>query len=538
MEFLTELDRRTLQEIARLVFCNPFQPRWLNHESAIFKLRDLAVPPLPSSEGDLAQPRGEHPSFCAVDDWLKQKLGQLCAWLQHHRRAKVPTEDRQLFVDVAGYLQYRSVRHAVDRLIGDEETPPAASQVAQAWEEFWRHYEPLSSVYQLRGGATDPAHLFACCFQVRRAFHFIARYIIGQSGPASELRASAWQSIFTCDMRRYLYSLYGCLDNAPTLIVGPSGTGKELVARAVAFSRYRRFCARTESFADLGAGGFHAVNLSAVPATLIESQLFGHRRGSFTGAERDHQGILERCGPAGAVFLDEIGDVNGALQVKLLRVLQTRRFLPVGAAEEQTFEGKILAATNRNLAEAMERGRFRQDLYFRLCGDVITTPSLRDQLADCNGDLRTLVLFILKRELGDKVKQRERESLAAEFAQWIHQHLGADYSWPGNIRELEQCVRNLLIHGEYRPVVGRATGPFAELVDSLQRGALTMKRLESWYCSLVYAQTGSYEETARRLDLDRRTISKRVDQGIVRELPGAHHAVRQPRSVQPTDNSQ
>ena len=238
------------------------------------------------------------------------------------------------------------------------------------------------------------------------------------------------------------------------------------------------------------------------------------------------------------MFLDEIGDVNGALQVKLLRVLQTRRYLPVGAADEQTFEGKILAATNRNLAEAMERGRFRQDLYFRLCGDVIATPSLRDQLADCSRDLRTLVLFILKRELGDKVKQRERESLAAEFAQWIHQHLGADYSWPGNIRELEQCVRNLLIHGEYRPAIGRATGPFAELVDSLQRGALTMKRLESWYCSLVYAQTGSYKETASRLNLDRRTIRKRVDQGIVRGLQGAHHAVRQPSCVPPTDNAQ
>ena len=170
MEFLTELDRQTLREIAQLAFCNPFQSRWLSHESTIFKLRELAVPPLPSSEGDLARPRGEHPSFRAVDDWLQQKLGQLCAWLQHHRRVKVPAEDRQLFVDVAGYLLYRSVRHAVDRLIGDEEKPPEAPQVAQTWEEFRRHYEPLSSVYQLRGGTTDPAHLFACFFQVRPRF--------------------------------------------------------------------------------------------------------------------------------------------------------------------------------------------------------------------------------------------------------------------------------------------------------------------------------------------------------------------------------
>ncbi len=524
MEFLSESKRRTLRAVSRMAYCNPFEPCWLDFESEIFKLHNLQAPPPPSSGEDLAHPRGEHASFQAIDDYLAATLGELCRWLQDNRRAMIPAEDRPLYVDAADYLVYRKVRHAMDALIAGAGAATAQPLVVRAWDEFCREYDRFSAVFRLRSPRTDPAHMFALCFQIRRAIHYIARYIIGRSRPMGQLRAAAWQSIFTCDVRRFLYSLYDCLGNTPTLIVGPSGTGKELVARAIAFSRYCRFCPQSKTFADFAENGFHAVNLSAVPGTLIESQLFGHRRGAFTGAVCDQPGIFERCGASGTVFLDEIGDLDGALQVKLLRVLQTRRFLPVGSIEELPFDGKILAATNRDLATGIDDGSFREDLYFRLCGDVVVTPSLREQLADCDEDLHTLIQFILNRELGGHLRQRERTGLANEITLWIRDHIGSDYTWPGNIRELEQCMRNVLIHGEYRPVVRSAASPLEELVDSMKRGSLTMERLEAWYCSLVFAATGSYVETARRLDLDRRTISKRIDAGILERVQAMHRA--------------
>ena len=130
----------------------------------------------------------------------------------------------------------------------------------------------------------EASHLFACFFQIRRAFDLIFRHIIGASRPAANLRATVWQSIFTHDMRRYRRSLYRRMHDVTTLVTGPSGTGKELVARAIGLSRYIPFDPDREMFvADLD-GSFHALNLSALSPTLIESELFGHRKGAFTGA--------------------------------------------------------------------------------------------------------------------------------------------------------------------------------------------------------------------------------------------------------------
>ena len=158
-------------------------------------------------------------------------------------------------------------------------------------------------------------------------------------------------------------------------MTGATGTGKELVARAIGLSRYVPFNEKSQSFQHDFAGSFRAVNLSALSPTLIESELFGHRRGSFTGAVEDRTGWLESCGPHGTVFLDEIGELDPGIQVKLLRVLQTRTFQRIGETDERRFEGKIIAATNRNLDEELEGGDFRADFYYRLCADRVTTPT-------------------------------------------------------------------------------------------------------------------------------------------------------------------
>jgi transcriptional regulator with GAF, ATPase, and Fis domain len=366
----------------------------------------------------------------------------------------------------------------------------------------------------------DAAFLFAYGYQTRRAFHFVFRHLYGASLPAARLRADVWHSIFTRDRRRYRRALVAHMHDVPTLISGPSGTGKELVARAIGHSQFIPFDAEAKAFAHSPGQRFFALNLSALTPTLIESELFGHRRGAFTGAVDDREGWLEACGRGGAVFLDEIGEVSPEIQVKLLRVLQTRGFERLGETRARRFEGKIVAATNRDLAAELARGRFREDFYYRLCADRIRTPGLREQLDDHPEDLRSFVVVIARRLFGE----REGDAIAREVYAWIEANLPRDYAWPGNVRELEQCVRNVVIRGSYEPAlhaaVEPARGAAAELAGELARGSLDAGTLLSRYATLVYQRAGSYEEAARRLGLDRRTVRARIDRAFLSRLRG------------------
>ncbi len=209
----------------------------------------------------------------------------------------------------------------------------------------------------------------------------------------------------------------------------------------------------------------------------------------------------------GAVFLDEIGELDQTIQVKLLRVLQTRTFQRLGESKNREFAGKIIAATNRDLAREMQDKTFREDLYYRLCSDIITTPSLAEQLADDPQDLTRLVGFILKRLVA-----ADSETLTPKVIEQINEQVGTDYPWPGNIRELQQCVSNILIRGTYQPFVWQNTiEPMQALKDATCNGKLSADALLNQYCKLVYAKVGSYEAAAIQLGLDRRTVKKRVD---------------------------
>jgi transcriptional regulator with PAS, ATPase and Fis domain len=317
-------------------------------------------------------------------------------------------------------------------------------------------------------------------------------------------------------MRRYRRLLFDRMADFTTLVTGPSGTGKELVARAIGLSRYIAFDASTGRFTEEFAGSFFPLNLSALSPTLIESELFGHKRGSFTGAIEDRLGWLESCPPQGTVFLDEIGELAPAIQVKLLRVLQDRVFNRLGESTVRHFQGKLIAATNRDLTQLLRSGDFREDLYYRLCSDVVVAPSLRQRLAVDATELRELVVHIASRLVGD-----EAEAVAGEVLQSIAQHLGPDYAWPGNIRELEQCVRNVLVRKEYRPARPlEPTEPTARqaLFSAIDAGQLTADALLQAYCTLVYSQTGSYDATARRIALDRRTVKAKVDAKLLAKL--------------------
>lgn len=205
------------------------------------------------------------------------------------------------------------------------------------------------------------------------------------------------------------------------LILGESGTGKELVARAI-YQHSRR-----------NQSPFLAINCAAIPETLLESELFGHEQGAFTGADRKRIGKFEQC-HHGTLFLDEVGDMPLSTQAKILRLLQDGQFQRVGGNETLSVDVRVIAATNQNLETMIDDGRFRRDLYYRLRGVTLHLPALRDRLDDIP-ELAHYFLFRFNRQLGTAVQSISQEALDRLQS----------YRWPGNIRELQSVIRESLI---------------------------------------------------------------------------------------------
>ena len=225
-----------------------------------------------------------------------------------------------------------------------------------------------------------------------------------------------------------------CRTNSTVLLSGDSGTGKELVAHAIHELSLRR------------SRPFVAVNCGAMPETLLESELFGHVRGAFTGADKDKKGLIEAA-EGGTVFLDEIGEMPPTMQVKLLRVLQERKYRPVGATEEIAADIRVIAATNRDLPKQVGEGKFREDLFYRLNVIPIKVPRLRDRGED--------VLLIAEHFLAKYTREMNKtiDGFAPEAITALN-----TYGWPGNVRELENVVeRAVALESERR--IAAATLP-------------------------------------------------------------------------------
>jgi len=353
----------------------------------------------------------------------------------------------------------------------------------------------------------EARHYLAFFYQLRRAFYFIDQ-LVGQSPAMRELRCTLWNNIFTHNVPRYEERLWNRMEDFSTLLIGETGTGKGAAAAAIGRSGYIPFDEKHGRFAESFTRNFISINLSQFPEALIESELFGHRKGSFTGAVDHHQGVLARCVPHGAIFLDEIGDVSAPVQIKLLRVLQERVFSPVGSHELKPFRGRIIAATNRSLAELRRDGNFRDDFYYRLCSDVIRVPPLRQQLAEDPKSLNQLLSYLLERILGNCDSE-----LMTEVCTALLQNLPANYRWPGNVRELEQAVRRVLLNGCYAGDSFAAAGVEENLQSLADAGDMTAQQLLSRYCRQLHKRFGTYEEVARRTELDRRTVKKYIQGG-------------------------
>ena len=212
--------------------------------------------------------------------------------------------------------------------------------------------------------------------------------------------------------------------DATILITGESGTGKELIARAIHSSSPR---------ADRP---FIAVNCGAIPAELLESEMFGHERGSFTGAIAQRAGMFQLAA-GGTIFLDEVGEMSPVLQVKLLRVLQDREVRPVGADRAMKVDVRVVAASNKDLAQEVEHGRFREDLFYRLQVIPIVMPPLRER----RSDIPLLIRHFLEKH------NRKRAGRPARLSEEAMVHLW-EHDWPGNVRELENLLERLVILSE------------------------------------------------------------------------------------------
>jgi transcriptional regulator with PAS, ATPase and Fis domain len=297
------------------------------------------------------------------------------------------------------------------------------------------------------------------------------------------------------------------MEDFSTMLLGETGTGKGTAAAAIGRSGFIPFDERKGCFAGSFTRNFVSMNLSQFPETLIESELFGHKKGAFTGAVDEHEGVFARCSPHGAIFLDEIGDASVPTQIKLLQVLQERTFSPVGSHEKLRFRGRVIAATNKPLDQLRASGQFRDDFYYRLCSDVITVPPLRQRMTEDPRELDDLVAHLVLRLTGEPSKD------AVELVHAVIDNvLGRNYPWPGNVRELEQAVRRILLtkhyEGDHKSV---APDLQSRLRDGIDHGSLDADTLLSDYCRLLYERNGTYEEVARRTKLDRRTVKAYIE---------------------------
>ena len=248
------------------------------------------------------------------------------------------------------------------------------------------------------------------------------------------------------------------------LVLGESGTGKELLARAIHYASPR------------AGGAFVVENCAAIPDTLLESELFGHKRGAFTGAIDDHVGLFQRA-HGGTIFLDEIGETSPAFQVKLLRVLQEGEVRPVGSTRSLPVDVRVVAATHRPLEDDMRAGRFRADLYYRLSAVTLTVPPLRERVGDIPPIARQIAQDVAG-ELGHPGATLTDETLACLLA----------YPWPGNIRELRNEIgRALALHEgtelppeafSPRVLQGRAAGGGGDLTAALPASGSLTERLD------------------------------------------------------------
>jgi len=466
--------------IAEATFANPFSDRRyeLDHRIAGY------------FEGEPQRVQLLKDAVCERVESLRQKSR---AHLRHFRGP-----EREVMRNGFLFEVYHRFCGEFDELIGQQmaagDTPRPVPFASEAM-----------GLLKQRGFTVEEAlRFFGIFYQLRRAFYFIAGGLTGRSASMKEFRRHLWNNVFTHDIRWYDQYLWNRMEDFSTLLLGETGSGKGTAAAAIGRSGFIPFNPNKGCFAESFTHSFLSLNLSQFSEALIESELFGHKKGAFTGAIEAHEGVLARCSPHGAIFLDEIGEVSIPVQIKLLQVLQERTFSPVGGHEKLRFSGRVIAATNSRLDELRRQKVFRDDFYYRLCSDIIAVPSLRQRIQELPSEIDMLIEKMVARMTG-----ADSHELASMVKRVLDESVGRDYHWPGNVRELEQAVRRILLTrayaGQHQDLDLKAA-----LQSGIENGTLDAESLLSGYCTLLHQRHGTFEEVSRRTKLDRRTVKKYV----------------------------
>lgn len=485
MEKLSSSDREFFSRVYDSAFLNPFSDERLDSDaSAVGKPKaDEAFAFL----GEL---------LAKLDERLRMVLGG------GHLVSDYGFEDAQLLEIALLFKELHSHRGELDSYIraqsleGDQIIP--ADFASGIFQEIHSNGIPVERA----------ENYVALMFQTRRAYYFISTGLTGRCKSVRELRKELWNAIFTHDAHLYVDRLWNRLEDFSTLLLGETGTGKGAAAQALGRSNYIPYQSQKKRFTENFTKAFLSINLSEFSENLIESELFGHKKGSFTGAVGDREGIFSRCSRRGAIFLDEVGELSEQIQIKLLRILQQRVFSPVGGYEILRFGGRIIAATNQDIAKRRMEGKFRNDFYYRLSSVQIRVPTLRQRIEETESELELLVSDIVRRLVGE-----EEPKLTERLVEVMRLELPKRYQWPGNVRELEQAVRSILLTGHYRGEAVFENHSGVEVDQELGkclRGELTLEEVTEWYCRRLYRQLGSYGAVAERVGVDWRTVKQKI----------------------------
>jgi len=326
-----------------------------------------------------------------------------------------------------------------------------------------------------------------------RAYKALLR-ILGSSAAMSMLRAEIWGACFGESLMHTL-ELEQVIRDHDVLILGETGTGKEAVAQV--------FLEATPGNGNGGPAPQSALNAAAIPDTLVESELFGHGKGAFTGATEARLGRL-RAAAGGAFFLDEVGDLPKTTQVKLLRVMETNEIYPLGTDTPHQADVRYIAATHKDLQAMVHAGHFRRDLFGRLAGITISIPPLRDRPED----IEEIGLGFLEQYTNEGTGVLDRTPVL----RWLRSAEARNYHWPGNVRELQNALRNLMLGLPPGLTAKRASRPAtSEVPSAIARGESTLALVEDWYVGRVISGAqNNLTKAAQTLGVNRSTLRRRL----------------------------
>jgi two-component system nitrogen regulation response regulator NtrX len=423
--------------------------------SEILTDEGYAVTPIESGEEGLKRLKEENFDLAFLDVWLRDRDGLSILEAAGGRLQEVPV------VMISGHASVETAVRAVRLGAYDFlEKPLSLERVILTAQKAIERRDLLAEVASFRGKSESEATL------------------LGDAAPMLQLRQEIARVAPT---------------DARVLITGENGTGKELVARSIH---------RLSSRADFP---LVEVNCAAIPEELIESELFGHVRGSFTGATEDRRGKFEEA-DGGTLFLDEVGDMSAKTQSKVLRALQEGRFTRVGGSRPTTSDARVLSATNKNLAEEIRRGAFREDLYFRLAVVPVSVPALRER----REDIAPLARHFLRQSSARFGRKPNSLSPAAIEAL-------EGYRWPGNVRELKNLVERLVIlcpAEEIRREDLPAEIRDAELAAAPPAGASLRDARDDFERRYILASLknhrGNVTRTAEALDVERSNLYRKL----------------------------